>query len=260
MDLGFGQGNQQVGQATANALLRGAQVQEQALENELKQYDRLLDDEDALEAIRQKRLRHMQQQYSQQQKWKALGHGQYTALDGSTNGSSTNVTTDIAKDFFRICKESPRVVLHFYRPSPERYEDIYHAHLSKLAISHPETKFVQLNVDGCDNKNVGGGGAAFLVERLQVRVLPTLVLVKDRKAFHHVVGFEEVGGNPHTCTTQMLAHVLGRVHGIFDLRDEEEISEEVFQQQRRGSGINSVAINKHGAKRGGYALHDDEFE
>ena len=45
MDLGFGQGNQQVGQATANALLRGAQVQEQALENELKQYDRLLDDE-----------------------------------------------------------------------------------------------------------------------------------------------------------------------------------------------------------------------
>ena len=45
MDLGFGGQNQQIGQATAQALIRGAEAQENGLEKELAQYDRLLDDE-----------------------------------------------------------------------------------------------------------------------------------------------------------------------------------------------------------------------
>ena len=45
MDLGFGDHIQEVGQATAHALLRGAEVQEQTLESELAKYDRLLEDE-----------------------------------------------------------------------------------------------------------------------------------------------------------------------------------------------------------------------
>ena len=45
MDLGFGNKNQEIGQATAQALIAGAEVQEKGVENELAQYDRLLDDE-----------------------------------------------------------------------------------------------------------------------------------------------------------------------------------------------------------------------
>ena len=45
MDLGFGDKNQEIGQATARALMRGAEVQEKGLESEMAQYDRLLDDE-----------------------------------------------------------------------------------------------------------------------------------------------------------------------------------------------------------------------
>jgi len=51
MDLGFGDGNQQIGQATASALLRGAEVQEQTLESELAQYDRLLKDDVSIRII-----------------------------------------------------------------------------------------------------------------------------------------------------------------------------------------------------------------
>jgi len=45
MDLGFGENNQKIGLATAQALIRGAEVQEKGLESDLAQYDRLLDDE-----------------------------------------------------------------------------------------------------------------------------------------------------------------------------------------------------------------------
>ena len=45
MDLGFGDKNHEIGHATAQALMRGAEAQEKGLESEMAQYDRLLDDE-----------------------------------------------------------------------------------------------------------------------------------------------------------------------------------------------------------------------
>lgn len=45
MDLGFGDKNHEIGHATARALMQGAEAQEQGLESEMAQYDRLLDDE-----------------------------------------------------------------------------------------------------------------------------------------------------------------------------------------------------------------------
>eukprot|EP00537_Pseudo-nitzschia_pungens_P010758 CAMPEP_0172384854 /NCGR_PEP_ID=MMETSP1061-20121228/2573_1 /TAXON_ID=37318 /ORGANISM="Pseudo-nitzschia pungens, Strain cf. pungens" /LENGTH=246 /DNA_ID=CAMNT_0013113635 /DNA_START=71 /DNA_END=811 /DNA_ORIENTATION=- len=246
MDLGFGDKNQDIGQTTAQALIRGAEIQEKGVEKELAQYDRLLDDEDALEDLRQKRIQQMRKQYLQNQKYKELGHGTYTELG---SGSSQD-SRDIAKEFFKMSKESDRIVFHFYRTST-RICDVFHAHLAKLAAKHLETKFVKINVEGCDNNT--GGGAAFLVERLGVMVMPTLVLVKNRKAFHHVRGFDEVGGT-EDFSTNMLAHVLG-THGVTDLRDDEEMSEEFLKER----GINTIRIRK-GAKKGGFSEFDDEFD
>jgi hypothetical protein len=245
MDLGFGSDNSRIGQSAAQALLRGAAAQEQTLEAELAQYDRLLDDEDALEDLRQKRLQQLQKQHFQQKKWRDLGHGDYTEL----GGGSIQDSRDIAKDFFQAAKDSERMILHFYRPST-RYCDVLHAHLSKLAPRHLETKFVKINVEGCDQE--GGGGAAFLIERLGVVVMPTLVLVKDRKAFHHVRGFDELGGT-EDFSANALAFVLGS-HGVIDLRDDEEASEEIL----RGKGVNALQIKK-GAKKG-YYNDQDEFD
>ena len=45
MDLGFGDKNQQIGEATANALMRGAEAHDRGLDSELARYDRLFDDE-----------------------------------------------------------------------------------------------------------------------------------------------------------------------------------------------------------------------
>jgi len=245
MNLGFGDKNQEIGEATANALMLGAEAHDRGLDTQLARYDRLLDDEDALEDLRQKRIQEMKKHYLQQQKYRDLGHGTYTELGfGSTHDSR-----DIAREFFRMSKESDRIVFHFYRAST-RYCDVFHAQLAKLAEKHLETKFVKINVEGCDCNE--GSGASFLVERLGVVVMPTLVLVKDRKAFHHIRGFDELGGTDDF-STNLLAHVLG-THGVTDLRDDEEMSEEFLRER----GINTIRIRK-GAKKGGFS-DLDEFE
>ena len=242
MDLGFGQHNQDVGDATARALLQGAKVQEQTIDAELRQFDRLLDDEEGLEALRQKRLMEMKKQHSQHQKWKELGHGTYVELGGGTSDGR-----DVAKDFFQASKESERLIIHFYRPTT-RYCDVFHSYLSKLAPKHLETRFLKINVEDCDHQ---GGGASFLVERLGVVVMPTLVLIKDRKAFHHIRGFDELGGT-EDFSERTLAFVLGR-HGVIDPRDDEDVPEGVLNS----SSVNSIRIKK-GAKSG-FHKGDDEF-
>lgn len=241
MDLGFGYRNQEVGSATAQALLQGAQAQEESLNAELAQYDKLLEDEDGLEALRQKRLAQLQKQHSQHHKWKELGHGEYVELGGGHDAR------DVAKEFFEASKASDRLVIHFYRPTT-RYCDAFHAHLSKLAPKHMETRFLKINVQDCDHQ---GGGASFLVERLGVVVMPTLVLIKDRKAFHHMVGFDELGSEDFS--EQALAYVLG-THGVIDPRDDEEVSEEIL----KAKGINSIRIRK--GARSGYYANDGEFD
>ncbi len=243
MDLGFGNRNQDVGSATARVLLQGAQMQEESLNAELAQFDKLLDDDEGLEELRQRRLAQLQQKHSQVQKWKDMGHGEYVELGEGQDAR------DVAKEFFEASKISPRLVVHFYRPTT-RYCDVFHAHLSKLARKHLETRFVKINVQDCDHQ---GGGASFLVERLGVVVMPTLVLVKDRKAFHHIAGFDELGGNENF-SEQSLAFVLGK-HGAIDPRDDEEIPEEILNSQK---GVNAIRIKK--GARSGFLGGLDEFD
>ena len=106
----------------------------------------------------------------QEQDWKQLGHGSYTELNDT-------------KEFFDASKRSRQMVVHFYRGVTVRCQ-IVDAHLSRLAPKHLETRFVKIDAE----KN------PFLVERLGVILLPTLVLVKDGKTEHSIRGFDEFGG------------------------------------------------------------------
>mmetsp|Transcript_8376 Transcript_8376/g.20153 ORF Transcript_8376/g.20153 Transcript_8376/m.20153 type:complete len:83 (-) Transcript_8376:2895-3143(-) len=82
--------------------------------------------------------------------------------------------------------------------------------------------------------------------------MPTLLLVKNRKAIHHVQGFDEFGGTEDFSATA-LAYVLGQ-HGILDPSDDEDISEDVLKMK----GVNSIRLKK-GARRG-YHYGDEEFD
>ena len=239
MDLGFGNANQVLGEVAAKALFQSSKAQEAALDAELNRYDALLEDEDALEQLRARRLLQMKNAQKQRQQWKEQGHGVYSSLEEGQG--------DVAKAFFEATKQSQRVVVHFYRPTTASCE-VFHSHLQKLARQHLETRFVKINVEGCEKES---NGSSFLVEKLGIVILPTLVLIRDRKALHHLHGFDELGGTDNFATNT-LAYVLG-THGVLTPRDDEVPPYEDIT----GGSVNTIRIHKTGVRDG---FHDDDYD
>lgn len=158
-------------------VLRATKMVEDQLDTELHRLENL--DEDELDAIRVKRLEQMKKQNAQKQEWLSQGHGSYSEIADE-------------KDFFQATKKSHRVVCHFFRDSTFRCK-IVDKHLAELAPKHVETKFIKIDVEK----------ARFLVDRLKVRMLPTIVLIKDSKTVDRIVGFDELGGKDEFSSDMM---------------------------------------------------------
>jgi Phosducin len=261
MDLGFGASNQAVGSAAAMALLRTVEAQEKALEGEIFRYDTVLDDSAALEQLRLRRLKELQSRQQQMRLYRELGHGTYQDL-GSQN------TADVAKEFFDIAKKSSRVVVHFYRPTT-RHCDVFHRHLKVLAERHWETRFVSINVEACESSSSGSSssGAAFLVDRLSIVVMPTLLIVKDRQSVHQLRGFDEVGNTPDF-PTSALESILGK-YGAVEVsdpmrgngdNDDEDEDEESPREVRSIRATTQHAFRKgKGSSRRNYGDEEEDF-
>ena len=260
MDLGFGNSNQVIGNAASAAVLAATQQQEAAIQSEIAKYDSLLQSNDSeLEKLRERRLAQMKQGAEQRQKWIENGHGVYSDL---MEGSGSQHGGDVAKAFFEAAKKSNRVVIHFYRPST-RSCDVFHAALGNLAPKHPETRFLKINVEGCDDVREGGAGvgAKYLVEKLGIVVMPTLLIVKDRKASHQLRGFDELGGSDDFSVND-LAYILGG-HGALTRKDDEEVAPSFTEGSGGGMvGVNSLRMrfggDRKGPRSGGYDDFDDD--
>ncbi|TSL16124.1 Thioredoxin domain-containing protein 9 [Bagarius yarrelli] len=163
-------------------MLQSARIAEEQIDAELEKLEQM--DEDDLERLREKRLEALKKAQKQKQDWLSKGHGEYKEIPSE-------------KDFFAEVKESKNVVCHFYRDSTFRCK-ILDKHLSIMAKKHLETKFIKLNVEK----------APFLSERLRIKVLPTLALVKDGKTRDYIVGFTDLG-NTDEFSTEMLEWRLG---------------------------------------------------
>ena len=101
--------------------------------------------------------------------WLHKGHGEYSEIPEE-------------KEFFNVTKNSENVVIHFYRDETFRCK-IVDKHLAILAKSHIETKFVKINAEKCP----------FLTERLRIKVIPTILCIKDAKTRDYIVGFTDLG-------------------------------------------------------------------
>lgn len=238
MDLGFGKSNQRLGNVAASALLQVAQVQESTVDEQLDQFDDLLHDEEALSKFRAKRMQELQQSHVQQQQWRSAGHGSYEELAASRQDSR-----DVAQEFFRVSKESERVIVHFYRPSTP-WSDVFHKHLQEIAHNHLEARFVRINVEDCDKES--GKGASYLVEKLGVIVMPTLVLIHKRKAVHHVRGFDELGGTPDFPTSALVKLLVH--HKVLHQKDNEDDNEDEHNESmwnsKRVGGVNAIRLQR----------------
>jgi len=185
------------------------------------------DDENRLlAAMREKRLAELRATTGKQQQWLGMGHGVYT---------------DVVQDeFLKSVTSSKYVVCHFYHPNFETCKTLDH-HLQLLCRTHLPTRFIKINADK----------APFFTNKLQVKMLPTVVLFKDGIAIDRVVGFDELGGSQEF-ETVVLERRLAK-GGVILVKGEGGEGEE----GKRRDGVRG-SIRSSGAQRGGGVGSDDD--
>merc|ERR1719436_1568470 len=166
----------------AETVVVAAKDKEAELDEEIARLDAMKQDD--LEELRRKRLEQMKATHSDKQQKLSIGHGEYQMID--------------EKEFFDVTKKSSRIVVHFWRESTWRCE-IMDKHLRQLAQKHWRTRFVKINAEK----------APFLTERFNIWCLPSLVLCKDGKTDHTVVGFSEFSNGDEVSTEEM-EELLGK--------------------------------------------------
>jgi len=165
-----------------------AQATEEIEKNVDEEIQRL-QNPDELEKLKVERMKKLKQLAALKTEWKKLGHGEYDEIPDE-------------KTFFEVSKKSPRVVAHFSREATERCK-IVDMHLKQLAPKHIETRFVKLNAEK----------SPFLTDRLKIKVLPTILILKDAVVVDRIIGFGDLGG-VDDFKTEMLEWRLARMDGI----------------------------------------------
>eukprot|EP00211_Chloroparvula_japonica_P015677 CAMPEP_0119136992 /NCGR_PEP_ID=MMETSP1310-20130426/22642_1 /TAXON_ID=464262 /ORGANISM="Genus nov. species nov., Strain RCC2339" /LENGTH=201 /DNA_ID=CAMNT_0007128039 /DNA_START=102 /DNA_END=704 /DNA_ORIENTATION=+ len=158
---------------------------EKAVDEEIDRLDNMTEDDYA--ALRRKRINEMKKEKENKEKWKREGHGELQELQTE-------------KDFFDLVKKSQRVVALFVRQA-NIHADTLREHLAVVAAHHLEARFVVLDAEK----------SPFLVQRLKVWMIPSIVLIIDQKTHHTIVGLDELTGDGKY-TTVDLEQLLNKHH------------------------------------------------
>lgn len=127
----------------------------------------LLDDPD-LEALHEQRIAKLKEEREKRQQMSHKGHGELTDISEG--------------EFLEVVTKTERVVCHFFHKDFERCR-IMNKHLKILAPKYFTTRFCKLH----------GPDAPFFVAKLQVQMLPCVILFVNGVAVDRVIGFDELG-------------------------------------------------------------------
>ena len=100
------------------------------------------------------------------------------------NDKYGNYTEIIETEFLDTMLKNEKVVCHFYHKDFERCK-IIDKHLQIIAQNHKETLFVKINAEK----------TPFFTAKLNIRVLPTIILFVKGKSVHRFIGFQDFGMN-----------------------------------------------------------------
>ncbi|XP_055375321.1 thioredoxin domain-containing protein 9 [Condylostylus longicornis] len=207
-------------------LISAAQQVEKQIDSQLEQLDNL--DSDDLQKIREERLKQMKELNKKKQEWLNNGHGVYSELADE-------------KEFFEVSKKSPNIVCHFYKDSTERCK-IVDKHLKILAAKHVEAKFCKVNAEK----------SPFLTQRLRIKIIPTIALVKDSKTKDYIVGFTDLG-NCDDFPTEMMEWRIAQ-SGAIDYNGDLLCPPDQNRKPKNYFNRPKKAI------RGGYDSDDSDFD
>lgn len=165
-----------------------AQMAEQQLDQAIDHFDNLSKDD--IDKLRSKRKQQLQEKQKMMEEWRRLGHGQYQEIGDE-------------KQWFEEAKANRHLVTHFYRGTTE-YCKLVDLHLQKIAPKHMETRFIKIDAEKC----------AYLVERLHITIMPTIIMTEDNYAVDRIEGFFELG-NTDKFSTEDLEERLSK-KGVID--------------------------------------------
>lgn len=198
-------------------------------DSEVDSDDEWLDDlenDPALEALREQRLVQLKQQELKKLENRARGHGQYRT---------------IAQDeFLPECTNSSEwVVVHFFHDDFMKCKVMDH-HMKIVAEQHVECKFLRIDAQK----------APFFCGKLQVKTLPTVLIFQEGKAVDRLVGFEGIS-ETNEWPTGLLQKWLATTGAIKYTPPSKEIEEEM---RRLGIAV------KGSIWRGGIQEYNDDDE
>lgn len=203
----------------------GVEENETATSAPVAEEDERDDADYELRMLREKRLKQMEAQKRKTLENLGKGHGQYREI--------------LQDEFLAEVTGSEKVVCHFYHRDFARCQVMHH-HLQKLAPRHVEAKFININAEK----------APFFVEKLKIRMMPTLIYFTDGVATGKLIGFEGLAdkmpaGREDEWPTVALAHLLAKEGVILanNIVDEDRAAEDAkarMEEMRRQAIAQSV--------------------
>ena len=155
-------------------------MEEQEKKQKEEQEKKNLNELDDLDEIDSEEERIMKQEMEKMKKTaESKREGMAKKLKTEKYGNYTEI---IETEFLDTMLKNDKVVCHFYHKDFERCK-IIDKHLGIIAKEHRETLFVKINVEK----------TPFFTEKLNVRVLPTIILFVKGKAIHRFIGFQDFG-------------------------------------------------------------------
>ncbi|KAF9577350.1 hypothetical protein BGW38_007490 [Lunasporangiospora selenospora] len=142
-------------------------------------FEELENDDFGMASLREQRMEEYKEEISKKKLMMENEHGIYK-----------DVTDE--KQILDTTTKTKHCVVHFYHSDFRRCM-IVDKHLEALAKKHYKTKFMKIKVEN----------APFLVEKLQVKMLPCVISFTDGIAVDRLIGFEELG-NTDSFSTAML--------------------------------------------------------
>ncbi|CAI5459997.1 unnamed protein product [Closterium sp. Yama58-4] len=172
-----------------------------------------LADDPELEKLHAERLQSMMAESRKRENLRKKGHGEYREIT--------------EEEFLPEVKSSDRVICHFYHSEFPRCK-IVDKHLAILAPKHLEAKFVKIDAEKCP----------FFVSRLNIKVLPCIILLRDAVAFHRIVGFEAFRNRDNFSTSELENYLTKQE--ILELKEDEDAEEE---DENKGRSIQASALS-----------------
>ena len=111
------------------------------------------------------------------------GHGTYTEIT--------------EQEFLPTVTGTDYVICCFFHKDFERCK-IVDKHMFLICKEHVEARFVRIDAEKCP----------FFIQKLQIQMLPTLVLFENGVAIDRIVGFDEVGGDDDFPTMNMVRRLV----------------------------------------------------